>query len=109
MINTYVKKFETKYVFNIGFNVQRTRFRERCWREMRYRGENLVENSVNEGYRERRLEIALNRQTLPVDSHIPWRHAWFILLTRMEKVDGSWQVKTTDTCAKVSFIVRLFP
>jgi hypothetical protein len=30
---------------------------------MRYRGENLVENSVNEGYREgyreRRLEIAL--------------------------------------------------
>jgi hypothetical protein len=38
------------------------RFRERCWREMRYRGENLVENSVNEGYRggyrERRLEIA---------------------------------------------------
>jgi hypothetical protein len=26
---------------------------------MRYRGENLVENSLNEGYRERRLEIAL--------------------------------------------------
>jgi hypothetical protein len=27
------------------------RFRERCWREIRYRGENLVENSVNEGCR----------------------------------------------------------
>jgi hypothetical protein len=58
MINTYVQKFGTKYVSNIGFNVQRTRFRERCWREMRYREENLVKNSVNEGYREQRLEIA---------------------------------------------------
>jgi hypothetical protein len=61
MINTYVQKFGIKYVSNIGFNVQRTRFRERCWREMRYRGENLVEKSVNNGYRERyregRLEI----------------------------------------------------
>jgi hypothetical protein len=63
MINTYVQKFGTKYVSNIRFNVQRMRFRECCWREMRYRGENLVEKSVNdrykEGYRERWLEIAL--------------------------------------------------
>jgi hypothetical protein len=31
---------------------------------MRYRGENLVENSVNEEYREQRLEIALVPCTL---------------------------------------------
>jgi hypothetical protein len=44
-------------------------YRERCWREIRYRGENLVENSVNEGYREgyreRRLEIALTIRLSP--------------------------------------------
>jgi hypothetical protein len=62
MINTYIQKFGTKYVSNIGFNIYRTRFRECCWREIRYRRENLVENYVNEGYRERRLEIASRKR-----------------------------------------------
>jgi hypothetical protein len=51
MTNTYIQTIKVKHAFDICIYVYRTKYRECYCRGRRYRGENLLEKTVNDEYR----------------------------------------------------------